>query len=196
MNLGSSVNTIQFDAYFAVTGSGDTAYFSSVHNSSSKGFGRSDIWKVWLPEDLRPGVSPLKKQVVQRSNEQTLPEVKAEDLIGSLFRLDSVYFDPDKSTIREDSKRSLVELVKLLQKYPTIKIEVQGHTDSDGAEEYNRELSLTRAEAVQAFLVEQGLESGRLIPAGYGESEPIAPNDTPEGKQLNRRVMVLVKSMN
>ena len=184
-NLGESINTPSFDAYLMVSAKGDTAYFSSVHGSSQYGFGKSDVWKVVVPKNVRPGF--------------TLPEggeiAKEEEYEGSLFRLDSVFFDIDKATIRADSKEQLENLVKLMTKFPKITIEVQGHTDSDADEAYNLQLSLARANTVKAHLVATGVAEGRVVAKGYGESQPIAPNTTQAGKQLNRRVMVLVTNV-
>jgi outer membrane protein OmpA-like peptidoglycan-associated protein len=74
-----------------------------------------------------------------------------------------------------------------------MEIEIQGHTDSDGSEESNLALSEERAKSVVAYLVHEGVAEGRLTAKGYGETEPIAPNTTREGKQLNRRVMVMIR---
>lgn len=182
-NLGESINTPSFDAYLMVSARGDTAYFSSIHGSSQFGFGKSDLWKIEVPKNVRPGFTlPEGGEVVQ----------KEEEYKGSLFRLDSVFFDKDKAVVRADSKGQLDNLVQLLQKYPKIRIEVQGHTDSDADEAYNMQLSLARANSVKAYILTKGIEESRVVANGYGESQPIAPNDTPAGKALNRRVMVLV----
>jgi len=70
---------------------------------------------------------------------------------------------------------------------PTLKIELGGHTDSQGSSSYNQSLSERRAKAVVDFVTKTGVASGRLVSAGYGEEQPIATNDTKEGRQLNRR---------
>jgi outer membrane protein OmpA-like peptidoglycan-associated protein len=183
VNLGPSINTPSFDAYLMVSAKGDTAYFSSVHGSSQYGFGKSDIWKVAIPKESRPGF--------------TLPAATAreEEYKGSLFRLDSVFFDIDKSTVRNESRDQLENLVKLLQRFKKLKIEVQGHTDSDADEDYNMQLSLSRANSVRAYLIAKGVDPSRVTARGFGESQPIAPNTTQAGKQLNRRVMVQVTSV-
>lgn len=186
VNLGGEINTPSFDAYLMVSASGDTAYFSSVHGSAARGFGKSDIWKIALPQHLRAG-SPIA--------EKTTPIEKAEDYRGTLFRLDSVFFDVDKSTVRADSRAALDHLVGLLKRFQGMRIEVQGHTDSDASEEYNLQLSLSRAEEVRQYLIANGIDQSRVEAHGYGESQPIAPNTSLQGKQLNRRVMVLVKEV-
>lgn len=76
----------------------------------------------------------------------------------------------------------------MLEMNPTIKIKVQGHTDSIGSEQYNLDLSPKRADAVRDYLIKRGVGADRLIAKGLGESVPIATNDTPEGRAENRRV--------
>jgi outer membrane protein OmpA-like peptidoglycan-associated protein len=179
-NLGAPVNTLGFDAYFMIPASGDTAYVSSAQGTSIHGFGRSDIWKIGLPEDDQPGFR-LKE-----------PFPPAEDLLGSTFRLDGVLFDVDKSRLQDVSHIALDKLVALLQRYPEMEIEVQGHTDSDGKPEHNMALSGDRSRSVRTYLIEHGIAGGRVQTKGYGQTVPIAPNTTIQGKQLNRRVMVKV----
>jgi outer membrane protein OmpA-like peptidoglycan-associated protein len=185
INLGPKINTPSFDAYLMVSAAGDTAYFSSVHDSREHGFGRSDIWKIALPQELRAGtfipsgVSPIAVR-------------KQEDYRGQLFRLDSIFFDVDKSELRTTSRASLDRLVSFMEQFPKIKIEVQGHTDSDASDEHNLRLSQDRARAVQAYLIKSGIDPSRVMATGYGEAMPIAPNTSEQGKQLNRRVMIQI----
>jgi outer membrane protein OmpA-like peptidoglycan-associated protein len=101
-------------------------------------------------------------------------------------------FDVDKSTLRETSQANLIDLARILNKYPDTNILMEGHTDSTGPEDYNLKLSKERAEAVAFFLAEHEVSSGRFSVKGYGESQPIATNDTAEGRQQNRRVDVAI----
>ncbi len=103
-----------------------------------------------------------------------------------------ILFDVDKSDLRPEAKENLVKLAKILNKYDDTNILLEGHTDSDGSEEHNMALSERRARSVAAFLVQQSVSSPRLTIMWYGESQPIADNSTPEGKQLNRRVEVAI----
>jgi len=183
VNLGAPVNTPSFDAYFMVTAQGDSAYFSSPHESSTRGFGKSDLWKIGLEERIRPGFA-------LPSSTFNLPE---KELANGMLRLDNVLFDVGKSSIKSESMETLEKLYSFLNNYPGIKIEVQGHTDNDGPPERNLELSKDRAEAVRDFLIHKGISSNRVSAVGYGMTKPIAPNTTAEGKRLNRRVMVLIK---
>ncbi|MBL7884275.1 MAG: PD40 domain-containing protein [Bacteroidia bacterium] len=107
--------------------------------------------------------------------------------VGSKIILKNIFFDFDKATLRPESTNELERLTKLLQDVPSLKIEIGGHTDSKGADDYNKKLSDNRAKAVVSYLISKGISADRLTSAGYGEEQPIATNDTDEGRQLNRR---------
>ncbi len=106
---------------------------------------------------------------------------------GNSIVLKNVFFDFNKSTIKPESEPELGRLVKLLTDVPELKIEISGHTDSKGEDAYNQKLSEARAQSVTNYLVEKGIVVDRLTYKGYGESQPIASNDTDEGRQENRR---------
>ncbi len=114
------------------------------------------------------------------------------------IRLDRVYFDTNKASIRPESFSMLNDLVEFLNNKPSIVIEIAGHTDNIGGEKPNQILSQNRANAVKNYLVKKGIKSNRLKPVGYGISRPIASNDTAEGRQKNRRteVYILEESVN
>lgn len=103
-----------------------------------------------------------------------------------------ILFDVDKYDLREQAKRNLESLAVILNKYNDTNILLEGHTDSDGSDDYNMTLSERRARSVAAYLAENGVASGRMTAVGYGESQPIADNSTVQGKQANRRVEVAV----
>lgn len=111
------------------------------------------------------------------------------------IRLDNVFFDLDKATLREESYVELNKLKKYLKDYPNLKIEIHGHTDNQGEEEYNQILSENRAKAVYNYLIQEGIAKERLSYKGFGESKPIATNDTKEGRQLNRRTEYIITGM-
>ena len=100
----------------------------------------------------------------------------------------NVFFDFNKSEIKSEAYPLLMEAVNILEENPEMRVEIQGHTDSKGPEAYNRTLSERRAMAVKAYLVKMGVDSGRIVPKGYGESDPVASNETEEDRQKNRRV--------
>ncbi len=110
-------------------------------------------------------------------------------------KLANVFFDFAQSTLREESLPELDRLVVLLRAKPTMVIELHGHTDNVGSDEANKSLSKERVEAVKAYLVQNGIEQKRLRTVGYGKSKPVAPNDTEEGRQQNRRVEFKIVSM-
>jgi len=114
--------------------------------------------------------------------------------VGTTVTLKGIYFDFNKATIKfPESQEALQAAYQILKDNPTIKVEIQGHTDNVGSDEYNQRLSEQRAWAVVNYLVQQmGVDPARLIAKGYGESMPKAPNDTPEGRALNRRVEFVV----
>ncbi|MBC8146608.1 MAG: OmpA family protein, partial [Bacteroidetes bacterium] len=85
------------------------------------------------------------------------------------------------------SINELERLAKLLSDFPTLKIEISGHTDSIGTPEYNLELSIARAKSVVSYLVKKGISENRLTYVGYGSQKPVATNETEAGRQMNRR---------
>lgn len=103
-----------------------------------------------------------------------------------------ILFATNSSTLEVQAKTSISKLAVILNKYPDTNVLVTGHTDSDGKEEYNQTLSEKRAKAVSDYSMLQGVASSRLSIVGLGETEPVASNDTVEGKRLNRRVEVAI----
>lgn len=99
-----------------------------------------------------------------------------------------IRFDVGKATLRPESMGVLNEIHKMLEEHPDVKVSIEGHTDSDGDFDLNQNLSQNRAKTVMNQLVSMGIDSGRVTSKGFGESKPVAPNDTPEGKAENRRV--------
>ena len=99
-----------------------------------------------------------------------------------------IKFDSGKATLKPESMGVINQIAKMMQQYPDIKLSVEGHTDSDGDNELNKNLSEKRAESVSNKLVEMGISGDRLSSKGFGEEIPVAENTTPEGKANNRRV--------
>lgn len=108
--------------------------------------------------------------------------------IGQVVRLNNVFFDFDKWNLRPESYIELSRVVTLLKENPKIAIEMSAHTDSYGSDDYNFKLSDNRARSVMEYIVSQGIDQSRITSQGYGETKPVALNDTPENRQLNRRV--------
>ena len=103
-----------------------------------------------------------------------------------------LFFDVNKAELKQASRDNLTKLATILNKYPDTNILLEGHTDSDGSEEWNLELSRLRAQSVSNFLATQQVQEPRFTIMGYGESQPIASNDTKQGKAQNRRVEVAI----
>jgi len=101
-------------------------------------------------------------------------------------------FDFDSYALRGNTKDDLREMTETLKKYENTNILIEGHTDSQGSEDYNQELSEERAESVSKYLIDLGINPGRINTVGYGEEQPIAENDTESGRQENRRVEVAI----
>lgn len=106
--------------------------------------------------------------------------------------LKGVNFDFDKSTLRPDALPILDDAVAVMQRYPEIKVEIAGHTDSVGTDDYNLGLSDRRARAVMEYFISKGIDAGRLSSKGYGESMPIVDNQTTDNRAINRRVEMRV----
>ncbi len=253
INLGSPINTEDWDAFFTLDAGGEYAYFTS----SKDGHGESDIVRIQLLEQEKPDPVVIVKGNVynKKTNEplsasllyEILPDgeiagnaisnpadgsfkivlpydknyliratadkffAQSENLnldslvqagyqeiqkdlylvpieIGQVVRLNNVFFDFDKWDLRAESSLELDRVVKLLKENPSIVIEMSAHTDSRGADEYNFKLSDNRARSVMEYILLKGIEPSRISSRGYGESKPVATNDTDDGRQLNRRV--------
>jgi OOP family OmpA-OmpF porin len=124
------------------------------------------------------------------------PAVKAQPpppAVKKKIVLRSVHFDFDKSKIRPDAKPVLDEAVRTLKEEGGIAVIVEGHTDSVGSDAYNMKLSHRRANAVSDYLASHGIPASRIRTEGYGESRPVASNDTADGRAQNRRVELNVE---
>ena len=103
-----------------------------------------------------------------------------------------ILFDVNKSDLKQAAKTNLGNLAVILNKYEDTEILVEGHTDSDGTSDHNLDLSLRRAQSVSNYMSGQQVLSTRFKMMGYGEDQPIVSNDTPQGKQANRRVEIAI----
>jgi len=129
---------------------------------------------------------------VEINNEEITPVTKDIYLqpieVGVTIRLKNIYFDFDKFTLKKESFVELNTVVDFLKLNPTVEIEISGHTDNKGSDDYNTTLSQGRSQEVVNYIVSQGIERSRLSAHGYGESKPIDSNDSEEGRANNRRV--------
>lgn len=156
-----------------------------VANVPNAVFPRSDTLFVaasWAYEDMPILIGPIR---IAASQVDLYDRLAREGRVATR----GVRFDVDSDRIRSESATTLRAIGTMLQEHPDLRISIEGHTDADGDEAYNRELSERRAAAVRTYLIDDyGIKASRLESVGYGESQPVADNDTSEGKQQNRRV--------
>lgn len=126
--------------------------------------------------------------------EEDLPGAQVERVgEGIEVTFDSgILFDFDSYALRPEAREHLTNFAASLNEYPESEVLIVGHTDSSGSDQYNQTLSENRANAAGAFLIRAGVAPSRVKMMGLGETEPVVPNDTPEGMQQNRRVEVAI----
>ncbi|MDQ1086094.1 OmpA family protein [Siphonobacter sp. SORGH_AS_1065] len=163
-------------------------------------------YKIVLPYGKKYGIRPEIDGYVGKAQNLDLSklgnggylELKDRDLMvtkieqGAKVALNNVFFETAKATLQTESFPELNRVVELMNKQKAMIVEIDGHTDSDGTEEANQKLSQDRAESVRTYLISKGIPENRVVAKGFGESRPIAMNDTPEGKQQNRRVEFVI----
>lgn len=128
-------------------------------------------------EASEDGLSPFSRDLY-------LPPIE----VGATVRLQNIYFDFDKTTLKDVSFIELNKVVEFLKQNETVEIEISGHTDNRGSDEYNVNLSQGRSQAVVDYIIGQGIDEFRLVARGYGETKAIDTNDTDAGRANNRRV--------
>ncbi|MEY3687836.1 MAG: hypothetical protein RIR84_677, partial [Bacteroidota bacterium] len=170
VNLGYPVNTIDNESGLVVNASGKIAYFSSDRYG---GFGQMDIYQFKLPDEV-----------------QAFPVKPREKII-----LNNIQFETAKWELKKDAEMELNLLTQFLLKNPALRIQINGHTDNIGSGADNLKLSERRAQSVVEYLIRKGIESSRLLYKGYGDAEPIADNQTEEGRAKNRRTEMVILSV-
>jgi OOP family OmpA-OmpF porin len=161
--------------------SGDALYDAAVPQiraSLARDFPQG--WQVKADVSVKPAAAPVDSTVCQQ-------------LFSELLGKGKIRFEPGRATIDQDSAGLLDRLIETALRCPTADIEIAGHTDADGEDAFNQALSEKRAQAVADYLVKAGLPANRFTATGYGSSQPIASNDTDEGKAQNRRIDFLVR---
>jgi len=111
---------------------------------------------------------------------------------GLIVEMNDVLFDTGKATLRADAKIRLARVAGIIEAYPDLRLNIEGYTDNTGSPEYNRTLSEERAATVRDFLIAQGVSANNVLAQGFGMENPIASNGTPQGRQMNRRVDLVV----
>ena len=144
-----------------------------------------------MPLSPRPkqSVPPPPKERVEDHASTTVVDIhQVEPEVGKSIRLDNIFFDFDKATLKPESETELAKVVDLLTDYPHMRIEIHAHTDDQGSDAYNIRLSNDRAKAVVDHLIKEKVDTDRLTWKGYGKSRPVADNAAEEGRARNRRV--------
>ncbi|MDQ6830177.1 MAG: OmpA family protein [Gemmatimonadota bacterium] len=134
---------------------------------------------------LNAALNQLRSLVVEITNLQQTSR-------GLVVSLSDVLFDVDKANLKSGSEAKIRQIAAVLQQYPNNQISVEGHTDATGGDAYNQKLSEDRAASVRASLVAGGIDASHIKSSGYGKTQPVATNATPEGRQRNRRVEIVV----
>jgi OOP family OmpA-OmpF porin len=137
-------------------------------------------WEYKPEISVKPAAAPVDATVCQQ-------------LFSDILGKGKIRFERNRATIDPDSAGLLDHLIETALRCPTANIEVAGHTDADGDDASNQTLSEKRAQAVVDYLVKAGLSADRFTAAGYGSTQPVASNDTDEGKAQNRRIEFLVR---
>ena len=115
-----------------------------------------------------------------------------ESARGLIVNINDVLFDFNKYTLKPGAQVTMAKVAGILLAYPGLKLQLEGHTDGVGSDEYNLKLSQNRADGVRDFLVQQGVTGANISAVGLGKSEPVASNDTASGRQQNRRVELVL----
>ena len=175
-------DTVSHKEYSGVTDKSGTFTIElpggSTYHVKIKGLGESkDYQSVTIPE-----LQPNKRYGKSRFTIKYEPP--------KVYTLDNVYFDVNKANLREASYKELNELVKYMERRSHIRVEIAGHTDNTGDKANNQKLSQQRANSVKQYLVNNGIDPSRVEAKGYGESRPVANNNTEKGRQKNRRTEV------
>jgi outer membrane protein OmpA-like peptidoglycan-associated protein len=136
--------------------------------------------------DLTDSTADGKAKSYREINNKSLKLIPIEE--GQIVRLNNIFFATGKSALTNESFPELNRIAITMTENKTLAIELGGHTDNVGGDEFNLKLSQDRADSVQEYLIGKGIEPDRVKSKGYGETVPVAKNDTPEGQRLNRRV--------
>lgn len=174
----------------------DSEFYLVMRRESAAGTSHLAMWGYRQPSGydavrlFRVLSKPLQLGLVKVSAETMASELRKTGKV----RIYGIYFDVDKARVRADSRSVLDEIARMLKANSDIALHIDGHTDSQGDDRYNLDLSERRAAAVVAALVENyGIDSTRLEARGFGESRPVASNDTGTGRAKNRRVELVVR---
>ena len=178
VNLGFPINTPGDEINFFVAADGRTAFISSQREGGQGGY---DIYTFELPEEVRS------------DSANYFSNVDVTELYpGDFFVLQNIQFEYNSSALTEDSQAGIQVLADFLKRNPELKVELAGHTDDVGGAAYNLKLSSERAEVVREALVAKGIDPSRMAAKGYGDTNPLYPNDSDEHRAMNRRTEMII----
>ncbi len=163
-------------------------------NIDEKNAGTNPLDKSSFPAPKKAEEANTTPAAEATATKPTPEELKKmiEKEINDILQAENIEFETDSSMITPKGIETIKKIYAVLKKYPNVKIEIAGHTDSDGDAAYNQKLSQERVDMVKKALVEFGLNGDRFTTKGYGESKPLVPNDSPENKAKNRRVEFII----
>ena len=192
----NDVRYVSTDIEMVNNGDGSGTYTDKSKNLVIENDGKGKAKITFNGQTTEVDAKPLEKpgKLAKLEMVPPVPSIEANSL---LITLDSaVLFDVDKYNVRvhPEAEEVLKNLAIVLKEMDVKNFEIDGHTDSDGSDEYNQVLSEKRANSVKNFLVSQGV-TAEITTKGYGESKPVASNDTAEGKQKNRRVEIIIPTI-
>ena len=192
----NDVRYVSTDIEMINNGDGSGTYTDKSKNLVIENDGKGKAKITFNGQTTEVDAKPLEKpgKLAKLEMVPPVPSIEANSL---LITLDSaVLFDVDKYDVRvhPEAEEVLKNLAIVLKEMDVKNFEIDGHTDSDGSDEYNQVLSEKRANSVKNFLVSQGV-TAEITTKGYGESKPVASNDTAEGKQKNRRVEIIIPTI-
>ena len=190
----NDVRYVSTDIEMVNNGDGSGTYTDKSKNLVIENDGKGKAKITFNGQTTEVDAKPLEKpgKLPKLEMVPPVPSIEANSL---LITLDSgVLFDVDKYDIRPEAEEVLKNLATVLKEAGVKNFEIDGHTDSDASDEHNQVLSENRANSVKNFLVSQGV-TAEITTKGYGESKPVASNDTAEGKQKNRRVEIIIPTI-
>ena len=190
----NDVRYVSTDIEMVNNGDGSGTYTDKSKNLVIENDGKGKAKITFNGQTTEVDAKPLEKpgKLAKLEMVPPVPSIEANSL---LITLDSgVLFDVDKYDVRPKAEEVLKNLAIVLKEMDVKNFEIDGHTDSDASDEYNQVLSEKRANSVKNFLVSQGV-TAEITTKGYGESKPVASNDTAEGKQKNRRVEIIIPTI-
>jgi len=190
-------SSFKFEGFAGEKSTKDTVLESFENSLSSDYQGSYAIETPVIIEEVKEvaveTIEPETIDIVEEVPKEEIKTVACQEHFKDLLSKDKIYFEYDKADIKTESYKLLDKLISVANECPKSKIVIEGHTDSDGSERYNQQLSSKRANAVKNHLIEKGISAERLEAVGYGEVNPIATNDTNEGREKNRRIEFNVK---